>query len=128
MDALLRLALFVGVIFSFVYMASVFAGPKVQTFELGKPMQERVFLCLDVNDLLPMFDMAVAGDMEVVKMLSVAAVRNGKCGAFPVEITYKKLIKEGKDAEGNLFTIYEAVVDGITVYVPLRNYRHRGDA
>jgi hypothetical protein len=109
-------------------VTSAIAGPKVQTFELGKPMEDRVFLCLDVNDVLPMFDMAVAGDMEMVKMLSFSAVRNGKCGAFPVEITYKKLIKEGKDAEGNLFTIYEAVVDGITVYVPLRNYRHRGDA
>lgn len=101
---------------------------KVQTFELNKAVEERVFLCLKYEVVEPMHDAAVKGDMDTVRGLSMQAQIAGVCGAFQVEIVYNKLLKEGKDADGNLYTIYEATVQGVRVYVPLRNYRHRGDA
>jgi len=103
------------------------AYAKVQTFDLEKPMEERVFLCLERDIIDPMLDAAIKKDQETLQMLSYIAQVTGKCGVVQVEIVYKKLLREGKDEDGNLFTIYEGVVDGITVYVPLRNYRHRGD-
>lgn len=114
------LVLVLGSLFSYAY-------GKVQTFELEKPMEERVFLCLERDVLDPMLDAAIKKDQETLQMLSYVAQVTGKCGVVQVQIVYKKLLKEAKDDDGNLFTIYEAVVDGITVYVPLRNYRHRGD-
>ena len=103
------------------------SAEKVKQFDLNKPMQERVFLCLVYEEEEVMLGEAIKGDTETLKMLSMDAQLGGRCGAFVVEITYVKLRKEGKDAQGNLYTIYEAKVGEHTVFVPLKNYRHKGD-
>lgn len=105
--------------------ATVAYGADIKLFSLNQAVQERVFLCLKYEVVEPMHEAATKGDMDTVRGLSMQAQMAGVCGAFEVEITYHKLLKEGKDADGNLYTIYEATVQGVRVYVPLRNYRHR---
>lgn len=98
---------------------------KVQKFNLEEKVQEQVFVCLDKDMAIQLVDLA-AKDREQMAMLSQSLQMMGICGVVPLELVYKKQVYR-LQAGDTLYTVYEAVSGEVTVYVPLKDYEHRGD-
>lgn len=118
MSFAIAVALFVVVYFA---LKDAFGADKYQVFPLNKPIPERALICLEKDIAIRGVKLAAAGDEIGVAAWQAEAV--GKCAPVAAEITYRKRV-HFQDVDGVPYTVYEAEIQGVTVYVPMMGFRH----
>lgn len=111
----------------FLLLLAAFAGhacaaDKYTVFPLGQPLPERSVICLDQEVAISGAKLMAANDDDGIRRWALG-VAHGKCVVMTADVTYRKRVFL-QDIDGVPFTVYQAEIQGVTVFVPMQGYRH----
>jgi hypothetical protein len=99
-------------------------GATVQRFPLGKPITEAgIVACLNQEAAVGLIDLSAAGNHEAAQALYAQHVANRLCGAGSAVVVYTKQVHR-VDVGDVVWTVYEARIGDMTIYVPMRDFLH----
>lgn len=112
----------------FSLASTAMAQPTVQRFELGKPVKESgTYVCVKA-DVAVALAKSLATDDVTQAMAALAAAKEA-CGNLPpATYVYKRQIFRVDEPDGTPIAVYEATVEGFTVYVPMRGFLAGSDS
>jgi len=115
---------FVGAI-AIALIACVAHGAEPQRFRLGVPVLEQIDACLDREAAIELARASAAGDQERARAVASLLAAEGRCGLVRGTLVYHRQLFR-QDARDTVFTVYEASIGAIRIYIPLAGYLHEG--
>lgn len=106
------------------YIPPAEAG-KIKWFNLHTESYERVLLCLRVVDAVAIAATRATRPGDDKTGLALFLAQQDSCQRLNIFVAFTRLVYRFYDEEGNFHSVYEAVVRGMVVYIPLTNQDHR---
>jgi hypothetical protein len=107
-----------------VFVAFNARAVEPKRFPLNQPYNEaEIVACLSADTAISLQNLSAAGKDKEVQAAFERAVAAGVCGYGAATVTYKRQVFK-VERKGSVWTVYEASFEGVTIFVPMKDWLH----